>query len=190
MTKASVIQKMKKFQTGCSRQIFNAVLGLALVTSLAGCSVLDFVKDKVASVASVAESALGLKEPGPPKWSMLRLVAEKGAFDDTAAAADLVCITDEKLSATFSKTAAKIWFDNKENLLATYAENLTLISREIVPQQTLLISEEELESCVGFTAHLFVNYRSDGLHALTLDMSTPGYTVELGKSQFKATVSE
>jgi len=178
---------MKKFQIDCSRQIFNAVLGLTLVTSLAGCSVLDFVKDKV---ASVAESALGLKEPGPPKWSMLRLVAERGAFDDTAAAADLVCITDEKLSATFSKTAAKIWFDNKENLLATYAENLTLISREIVPQQTLLISEEELESCVGFTAHLFVNYRSDGLHALTLDMSTPGYTVELGKSQFKATVSE
>ena len=60
MTKTSVIQKMKKFQIDCSQQIFNAVLGLFLVTVLAGCSVLDFVKDKVVSVASVAESALGL----------------------------------------------------------------------------------------------------------------------------------
>jgi len=96
----------------------------------------------------------------------------------------------KNLSQTLSKTAAKDWFDNTDNLLATYAGKINVIRREIVPQQSLVISREALADCIGLTAHLFVDYTSDGLHAVNLDMSANGYKVFLDKSQFHITLTE
>jgi hypothetical protein len=158
-----------------------------IASSLTACGALGFLSDKV---SSATEAMLGLNEPAAPDWSSLLLVAAKSARDDSAATVDVVCVSDKDLSQILEKTAAKNWFDNKDNLSATYAGKINVLRREIVPQQSLLISSEALADCVGLTAHLFVDYTSDGLHAVNLDMSANGYKVFLEKSQFHVTLTE
>jgi hypothetical protein len=167
--------------------VFRAFAAMLLASSLTACGALGYLSDKV---SSATDAMLGLNEPAAPDWSALLLVAAKGARDDRAATVDVVCVSDKNLSQTLSKTAAKDWFDNTDNLLATYAGKINVIRREIVPQQSLVISREALADCIGLTAHLFVDYTSDGLHAVNLDMSANGYKVFLDKSQFHITLTE
>ena len=166
---------------------FKWLAALLLAASLSACGALSYLSNQV---RAATDAMLGLNEPGPPDWDSVLLVAVKGARGDSAATVDLVCVSDGELSQALMKTTAKNWFDNKDSLLATYAGNINVLRREIVPQQSLLMTRDDLLSCSGLTAHLFVDYTSNGLHAANLDMSAQGYKVFLEKSQFRVLATD
>jgi len=160
-----------------------ACLAMAWVLgSTSGCAMLGGMANVVASTTANLFSAP--PEPSFLDWNAITLIAAADVNQNSPLALDLVFVRDSAaLEKLLTMPAAK-WFSSKEEILKTYPNALTIKSWELVPQQVLQVSEEELGSPRVAGMVLFADYFTPGDHRAQLPMDRVAFLVDLGARSF------
>ena len=157
-------------------------LALPLVLSLGGCGTVGSVANVLASATAEAFSS----EPRPAylDWHGLMIAADADANLNSPVALDIVFVRDlatlEKLQAL---PAAK-WFAGRAELQRTFPDALVVRSLELVPRQTLRLSEKDLGSPRVAGVLLYADYATPGDHRVRLAALRDGALVRLGARGF------
>jgi len=153
-----------------------------VIGSASGCSTVGQVTNVVAS--STANFFSGPPAPSFLDWKAITLVAAQDVNQNSPLALDLVFVRDfAALEKLLTMPAAK-WFSSKEELLKTYPNALSIKSWELVPQQVLQLSEEELGSPRVAGMVLFADYFTPGDHRAQLPMGRWAFLVDLSARSF------
>jgi len=107
-----------------------------------------------------------------PVFSMewVALQASPQANNDQPVAVDLVILHQEELIARLEKLPASDWFDRKAQFARDFPKGFTIVSWELVPDQSIparQLSDDELESETGdraVGAYVFALYGTPGEH--------------------------
>jgi type VI secretion system protein len=168
-------------------RIFRVLGALALVATL-GLSGCGTVSKMTQSVVQASAGALGLGGPRPtqPDWKSLVVSAEPDANENSALAVDLVFVRDPKLVDILVATPAAKWFDMRSDTLRSFPEGLGVVSLELVPSQSLVISEAVLERQRALAVFVFAGYAWPGEHRVRLLMGAEHYRLQFAVRGFNA----
>ncbi len=156
-----------------------------LISLLCGCSTVGSVTSVVAS--SVANTFAGEPQPAYLDWKGLMIAADPNANANSAIALDIVFVRDKQTLEKLLVVPAASWFATRAELQRTFPEALIVRSLELVPSQTLRLTEAELGSPRVAGVLLFANYLSPGEHRLRLPTLRNGALVRLGPAEFTVT---
>ena len=159
-----------------------AVLAALLVS---GCGTVGSVASVVAS--SVANSFSSEPQPAYLDWKGLMVVADPDANANSAIALDIVFVRDQQTLDKLLAVPAARWFVTREELRRSFPEALIVRSLELVPDQTLRLTQDELGSPRVVGVLLFANYLAPGEHRLRLPSMRNGALVRLGPDEFTVT---
>ncbi|MEQ9490626.1 MAG: hypothetical protein RIM72_16715 [Alphaproteobacteria bacterium] len=148
------------------------VCGLMLLAVLGGCGIGDaFRSGPVFSMEWVA------------------LQASPDTNNDQPVAVDLVILHQEELIERLEKLPASDWFDRKAQFARDFPKGFTIISWELVPDQSIQarqLTDEELESETGdraVGAYVFALYSTPGDHRARV-LTQRGITIVLEEDTF------
>ncbi len=157
-------RRLLRFSTG--------FLSLFLATAISGCGLTDaFRSGPVFSMEWVA------------------LQANPRVNNDQPVAVDLVILHQEELIERLEKLPASDWFDRKAQFARDFPKGFTIISWELVPDQTIQarqLTDEELESDTGdraVGAYVFALYSTPGDHRARV-LTQRGIVIDLGEDTF------
>lgn len=126
-------------------------------------------------------------KPVKPGWGSLTLAADRDANDNTALAVDVVFIKDKAVLDGLLKMPAATWFASRDGLQRTFPEGLTVVSREIVPDQTISVPREQFQDQKAWMALAFANYATPGEHRQQLVLDHGAYVLRLGAQEMLVT---
>lgn len=161
------------------------LIAALLVALLGGCGTVGSVASVVAS--SVANTFTGEPQPAYLDWNGLMIAADPDANANSAIALDVVFVRDNQTLEKLQVIPATRWFATRQELQRTFPEALIVHSLELVPSQTLRLTEAELGSPRVAGVLLFANYFSPGEHRLRLPVLKNGVLIRLGPAEFTAT---
>lgn len=141
------------------------------------------------SVANVVASSTanmfsGSAGPSFLDWQAISLVAAPDLNQNSPLALDLVFVRDQATLDVLLALPASKWFGSKASLMKTYPNAFTVRSWELVPNQLLQLSEQELGSPRVAGMLMYADYISPGEHRAQLPLSRVAYLVELGAFDF------
>lgn len=156
------------------------MLGLVL----AGCSTVGKLTD---SILAAGANLVGVGKPRPvaAPWNSVTVVASSDANQNSPVALDLVFIRDPALVTTLSATPAAQWFATRRDTLSSYPEGLGVVSLEMVPGQTLRLTDPAQIHQPALAILAFGGYPTPGEHRERLLPQTEGYLLQLGPKGFK-----
>lgn len=166
-----------------SRRLAMGLFALAgLLPLVAGCS----------AIKSATESVTGLfsEKPKPPSWRKVVFDATADANLNTPVAVDIVFVRDAEMIATLSGTPASKWFASRNDMARSFPQSLSVLKLEVVPKQTLVVTERQLQQYEGLAAILFADYATPGEHRQRLNMKAKSLVIRLGPRGFNATEVE
>ncbi len=166
------------------RQLRLLIIAL-LAALLGGCGTVGSVATVVAS--SVANAFSAEPQPAYLDWKGLMVAADAEANANSAIALDIVFVRDQQTLEKLLLVPAARWFATREEWLRSFPAALTVRSLELVPSQTLRLTEAELGSPRVAGVLLFANYLSPGEHRLRLPTLRDGALVQLGPVEFTVT---
>lgn len=157
-------------------------LGLAL--SLAGCTALGKLTD---SVMSAGAELVGRGKPHPtaPPWKSVTIAADADANLNSPVALDLVFVRDPALVDTLNATPAAKWFATRQDLQRAFPDGLAVVSVEVVPGQSLRLSDAAQIRQPALAILAFGAYPPPGEHRQRLMPTTDSYLLQLGPKGFK-----
>ncbi len=160
------------------------VCPLALCLVLAGCSTVSKLTD---SILSAGASLVGAGKPRPvaAPWNSVTVVAASDANLNSPVALDLVFIRDPALVTTLSATSAAKWFATRSDTLSSFPEGLAVVSLELVPGQTVRLTDPAQIHQPALAILAFGGYPPPGEHRERLLPQTEGYLLQLGPKGFK-----
>ncbi len=163
-----------------------SLLTLGCAAALSGCST---VHDVAALIASQTADALSATPSDPTylDWKGLLLVTDPDANDNTPIAFDIVFVRNRQALDRLRKLDAHAWFRARAEQQATYPGAMVVRSFELVPGQTLRLSESELDAPRVVGVLLYADYPDPGAHRITLPRSAPGAIVRFGLRDFTVT---
>ena len=144
---------------------------LILAQLLTGCSAISGLVDNLTPSSSL------------PPLQKISLSADRLSNNGTPVAVDLVLVLDQKPLAGLASLRASEWFNNRQDFIRQYPNQLRVTSWEIVPGQVLapLIVPGEQEKLVGVL--IFADY--PGERSFRADASKrPTVRVHLSKDDF------
>lgn len=159
-------------------------LALAACLGLAGCSTVGKLTQAVMNAGASLVGG-GKAHPAAPAWKSLTLVAAADANQNSPIALDLVFVRDPALLEVLLATPASKWFASRADTQRTYPEGLGLVSVELVPGQTLRLTDPALIRQPALAVLAFAAYPPPGEHRERLQTSTDGYLLQLGPKGFK-----
>jgi type VI secretion system protein len=161
-------------------------LGIGLITGLllplGACTAVGSVAKVVASVT--ANAFTGPPEPVFLDLKGLLVIADADANLNSAVALDLVFVRDVATLEKLQALPAARWFATRADLQRSFPEALTVRSWELVPRQSVRLSERELGSPRVAGVLLFADYRTPGDHRALLPELRSGALVKLGARGF------
>lgn len=161
-----------------------AMVLLAAVVVLPGCSTLGSVAKVVASSAAGAFS--GAPSASYLDWKGMTVIAQPEANLNSPVAMDLVFVRDFATLEKLSALPASRWFGTRQDLQKTYPESFSVRSWELVPRQVLQLSEDELGSPRVAGVLIFADYLTPGEHRAQLPNVRNSFMVDLGATGFTA----
>ena len=126
-------------------------------------------------------------KPVKPDWDSLTLTADRDANDNTALAVDIVFIKDKAVLDGLLKMPANAWFTARDGLQRTFPDGLTVVSREIVPEQTISVPRAQFQDQKAWLALAFANYATPGEHRQQLVLGHGAYVLRLGAQEMVVT---
>jgi type VI secretion system protein len=126
-------------------------------------------------------------KPVKPGWDSLTLVASHDVNDNTALAVDVVFIKDKAVADGLLKMPATTWFAARAGLQSTFPEGLTVVSLEIIPDQTIRVPRQRYQDEKAWLALAFANYATPGEHRQQLVLDHGGYLLQLGAQELLIT---
>lgn len=171
---------MKRLAPTPARRI--ALVALAGL-SLAGCSSLGKLTE---SVVSMGASLVGLDKPHPkpPLWKSVTVVASSDANQDSPVAVDLVFVREPALLEVLNTTPAAKWFATRADLQRAFPEGVGVVSLEVVPGQTLRLTDHARIHQLALEVLAFAGYPPPGEHRLRLQPTAGHYLLQLGPKGF------
>ena len=167
-----------------SRRLAMAIFAFAgLLPLVAGCSTIKSAAESVTSMAT----GLFSDKPKPAAWRKLILDATSDANLNTPVAVDIVFVKDAEMIETLLGTPASKWFASRTDMTRSFPQSLSVLKLEIVPKQTLVVSERQLQQYEGLAAILFADYATPGEHRQRLNMKAKSLVIRLGPRGFSAT---
>ena len=158
---------------------FSVAVLLCLGIVLSGCGT-------VGSIVDSAKSAIGLgPKPVAPDWKTLVITTADDANANSALAVDLVLVKDPAMLESLLTMPAAKWFAMRADLQRTFPEAMTVYPYELVPSQSIQLTEKQLGSQRAWAALVFANYASPGEHRERLLLNTQGYVVQLSAQAFR-----
>ena len=155
---------------------------VALTGLLQGCAMLG----GMANVA--ASSATNLFSDGPTPsfldWKAMTVIAAPDANQDSPLSFDLVFVRDSATLEKLLAVPASRWFSSKQELQNTYPNAILIRSWELVPQQILQLSEDDLGSPRVAGILIYADYLGPGDHRIQLPRTRESFLVELGPHSF------
>ncbi len=156
---------------------------VAASLGLAGCSAVGKLTE---SVMSMGASLVGRDKPHPkpPLWSSVTVVATSDANQDSPVAVDLVFVRDPALLEMLNATPAAKWFATRIDLQRAFPEGVGIVSLEVVPGQTLRLTDHARIHQLALAVLAFASYPPPGDHRLRLQPAPGPYFVQLGAKGF------
>lgn len=115
-----------------------ALLACALLVS--GCSTIGSVAGKVGAMVGI-----GTDRGVEPIWQSVAVVAAEDANGNSPVALDLVFVRDATLATALATLPAERWFAGRTDTLRSNPDNVSTISMELVPGQTVRLREKDFE---------------------------------------------
>ena len=173
----------RKASMVCMTRLFLGVgLIAALLLPLGACSTAGSVAKVVASATANAFS--GPPEPGFLDLKGLLLIADADANLNSPVALDLVFVRDLATLDKLQALPAARWFATRADLQRSFPGAFTVRSWELVPRQSVRLSEQELGSPRVAGVLLFADYRTPGDHRALMPELRSGALVKLGARGF------
>jgi type VI secretion system protein len=147
---------------------------------LGGCTVLDKLAQAVALTAGIDKP-----RPSAPAWQTVTLTASADANQNSPVAIDLVFVRDAALAQTLTATPAAKWFATRADTLRAFPDTLGVVSLEVVPGQTLRLTDAATIGQRALVILAFANYPPPGEHRERLLPTGADYLVQLGPKGFK-----
>ncbi len=138
---------------------------LSLVVLLInGCGVLDVP-------LKVYKSAKNYAFPPGERlyWKSVDIIIRKNANRNYPIAIDITLIKDEALFNKILELDSSKWFDQKDILLKTFAEEIVIESWELAPEDGLKVPEKFFKEERVFGALVFGKYFNDGDYKARID---------------------
>jgi type VI secretion system protein len=164
-------------ETVVGRRDVCLTLALGGAAGLGGCS----------SMMVSLGGLVGLNLARSPNWRSLVIAAAPDANRNSPTAVDIVFIREKALADAMVSMPSSRWFSTRRDLLRASPQGLSVISVEVVPQQSLRLTEAAWSNHKGLTCLLFADYPSPGDHRERLLLDNSGYVIQLGVDGFKAT---
>ena len=158
--------------------VLAASLGLGV--GLGGCTALG----KLTQVAALAV-VIDKPRPTAPAWKAVTLTASADANQNSPVAIDLVFVRDTALAQTLTATPAAKWFATRADTQRAFPDTLGVVSLEIVPGQTLRLTDAATIGQHALVILAFANYPPPGEHRERLLPTGADYLVQLGPLGFK-----
>lgn len=164
------------------RRVLVVLAGLGL----AGCSSLGKLTE---SIVSMGASLVGRDKPHPkpPLWKSVTVVASSDANQDSPVAVDLVFVRDPALLEVLNTTPAAKWFATRADLQRAFPEGVGVVSLEVVPGQTLRLTDHARIHQLALAVLAFAGYPPPGEHRLRLQPAPGNYLLQLGPKGFLGT---
>ncbi len=161
-----------------------ALITPVLVLALAGCSVVTKLTDSVKS-AGADLLGVGKPHPHPAPWKRVTVAASADANQNSPVALDLVFVRDAALLETLSAMPAAKWFATRDDTRRTFPDALGVVSVEVVPGQTLQLTDPAQIHQQALAILAFAAYPTPGEHRERLQPTTDSYLLQLGPKGFK-----
>lgn len=157
---------------------------LAAALGLAGCTALGKLTD---SIKSAGADLMGLGKPHPtaPPWKSVTIAAAADANQNSPVALDLVFVRDPALVESLSATPAAKWFATRDDTLRTFPDGVGVVSVEVVPGQTLRLTDPAQIHQHALAILAFASYPPPGDHRERLQPTSDAYLLQLGPKGFK-----
>jgi len=97
-------------------------------------------------------------KPVKPDWDSLTLMAAADANANTALAVDVVFVKDKELLTNLLAMPAAKYFAATDSLQRSFPDGLTVLSREVVPGQNLVLGRAEFKNEKAWAVLAFANY--------------------------------
>ncbi len=159
------------------------VVLLAGVLLLSGCSTIGNMAGKVGALVGI-----GTDRGVEPLWRSVAVVASEDANGNSPVALDLVFVRDATLATALATLPADRWFAGRTDTLRSNPDNVSTISLELVPGQTVRLREKDFEGRRALAVFAYAGYPAPGDHRIRLQLDANAYLVQLGARDFKATV--
>jgi type VI secretion system protein len=157
--------------------------GLVAMTGLMqGCAMLGSMTNVV--VSSTANLFSGAPSPSFLDWKAITVIAAPDANQNSPLALDLVFVRDSTTLEKLLTLPASRWFSSKQELQNTYPNAIVIRSWELVPQQILQLSEDDLGSPRVAGMLVYADYLGPGDHRIQLPLTKESFLVELGARSF------
>lgn len=157
---------------------------LALCLALSGCSALGKLGESVAS-ASAGLFGGGKPRPAPPAWTRVTVSAAADANRNSPVALDLVFVRDPALLESLNATPAAKWFATREDTQRAFPEGLGVVSLELVPGQTVQLTDPAHIRQPALAVLAFASYPPPGEHRERLLPAGDSYLLQLGPQGFR-----
>lgn len=158
------------------------LIATLLASLLSGCSTVGSVTSVLAS--SVANTFSGEPRPAYLHWGGLLISTSADANGNSPIAFDIVFVRDQATLEKLQVLSAARWFTTRQEWQRIFPDTLIVRSLELVPDQTLRLTESELGSPLVAGVLLFANYATAGEHQARLSLQTDGALVRLGPADF------
>jgi len=156
---------------------------VCLTLALGGAAGLGACSSMVASLGGM----VGLSLSRFPDWQSLVISAAPDANRNSPTAVDIVFIREKALAEAMVSMPSSRWFATRRDLLRASPQGLSVISVEVVPRQSLRLTDSAWSNYKALTCFLFADYPTPGEHRERLQLDNSGYVIELGADGFKAT---
>ncbi len=158
-------------------------LVLAASLSLAACSSITKLTDSIMSAGAELVGA-GKPHPTAPSWKSVTIAAAADANQNSPVALDLVFVRDPALVESLSATPAAKWFATRGDTQRTFPDALGVVSVEVVPGQTLRLTDPAQIHQHALAILAFAAYASPGEHRERLQPKGEAFLLQLGPKGF------
>lgn len=161
-----------------SRSWLRTLAVCLLMGLLSGCSAMS-------AVSSMVSSAMEPK-PAAPDWKSLVITANNDANQNSPIAVDVVYVKDKAMVTALLATSSSKWFATRSDLRRSFGESVDVSSFELMPSQSIRLDTKALSGNLALAAIVFADYPTPGEHRERLQMTSPGYVLQLGAKGFQA----
>ncbi len=163
-----------------------ALCGLVLAASLglSACSSIGKLTDSILQAGADLVGG-GKSRPVAPPWTSVTIVATADANLNSPVALDLVFVRDAALVESLSATPAAKWFATREDTRRTFPDGVGVVSVEVVPGQTLRLTDPAQIHQHALAILAFASYPPPGEHRERLQPKGHAYLLQLGPKGFK-----
>ena len=148
---------------------------------LTGCGT---ISSAMSAMSSLTSGLLGPRAIAP-QWDRVVVTAAGDSNRNSPVALDIVFVRDQVVIDALLATSSGKWFSSRADLQRTFPEVVSVLSLELVPNQSMQIDRKVLQSKTGLAAILYADYPGPGEHRERLQLTASGYVVQLGASGFK-----